>query len=65
VDQEHFYTSPLIGLMTMNDIAIHVGVPLERVKAVIDKHRIAPARRVGVVRLWDAKGLREVKERLQ
>ncbi len=53
MDQEHFYTSPLIGLLTMNDIAKRVGAQLEDVRRVIEKHRVAAARRVGVVRLWD------------
>ncbi len=60
VDQEHFYTSPLIGLLTMNDIAKRLGVQLEDVKRAIEKHRIAPKRRVGVVRLWDEAALRSL-----
>lgn len=65
MDQEHFYTSPLIGLLTINDIAKRLGVQLESVKRTIEKHRIAPVRRAGVVRLWDEQAVRAIEKLLR
>jgi DNA-binding transcriptional MerR regulator len=65
MDQEHFYTSPLINLLTMNDIARELGVSLETVKSILEKQRIAPTRRVGVVRLWDRRTVAALRERLR
>ena len=64
MDQEAFFTSPLDGLLTMHDIAQRLHVPLEAVKAVIERQHIAHTSRHGVVRLWSAEAMAEIQQRL-
>ena len=53
MDQEAFFTSPIAGLYTLNDLARRCDVPLQWMIARVEKLRVAPAKRRGVVRLWD------------
>ena len=60
MDQEAFFTSPIAGLYTLNDLARQGGVPLAEVIARVEKLRIPPSKRRGVVRLWDEAGRAEI-----
>lgn len=40
------------GLFTLGQLAERLGVPVHRLKYAIDQHRILPAMRVGILRVW-------------
>ncbi|MFT3787137.1 MAG: hypothetical protein QM770_13375 [Tepidisphaeraceae bacterium] len=64
MDQEEFFTSPLANLLTMNDIARRLEVPLATVKNVIEKHAIHATKRHGVIRLWHVSNIRLIRQYL-
>lgn len=53
MDQEAFFTSPIASLYTLSDLARECGMSLEAMIARVEKLRLAPTKRRGVVRLWD------------
>lgn len=54
------------NLMTLGDVARQFpGVPLHRIKYVIDSHRIAPRRRAGILRMWHPDDVAVIREALQ
>ena len=65
MDQEAFFTSPIAGLYTLNDLARECGVPLAEMIATVERLRLPPTKRRGVVRLWDDAALRVVRENLK
>jgi hypothetical protein len=60
MDQELFFTSPVVGFFTLRDMAIMIGVPLHRVQAAVAELRISHARRHGIVRLFTAGDYRDI-----
>lgn len=53
MDQEAFFSSPVAGLYTLRDLAVIAGVSVEEMARRVEKRRVPPRRRHGVVRLWD------------
>lgn len=60
MDQEAFFTSPLPDYVTLADMARELRVPLSAVKRVVEKNGYRPAKRHGVVRLWNRAHLAEI-----
>ena len=52
-------------IMTLGQIARKLGVPDHRIKYVVDRHRIEPRRRVGILRVWDEDAVSRIEAALE
>lgn len=43
---------PIPRLLTIGEIADELGVSMHRLKYAINQYKIAPDRRVGIIRVW-------------
>ena len=53
------------GLMTVGQVAERLEAPLHRVKYAIDAYGIAPAGRVGILRVWSEDDLPQIRNALR
>jgi len=51
-------------LLTLGQLSEHLNVASHRLKYAIDQHRIAPAMRVGIIRVWSESDLPQIKRAL-
>jgi hypothetical protein len=52
------------NLYTASQIADRLAEPPQRVTYIIRKHRIKPVRRVGIIRLFDEKQIKAIRQGL-
>ena len=53
-----------MDLMTLGQIAKRLNVPNHQVKYAIERYRIPPTSRVGIIRVWDTDGFERIKRAL-
>lgn len=52
------------SLLTASQIADRLGEPPQRVCYIIRKHRLKPVQRIGIIRLFDERQARAIKQGL-
>lgn len=50
--------------LTATEIADQLGEPPSRVNYIIQKHRLKPASRIGIIRLFDERQIEAIKQGL-
>lgn len=50
--------------LTLGQLSEHLKTPIHRVKYVLERHRIAPAARVGIIRVWSENDLPRIRQAL-
>ena len=50
-----------MDLMTLGQIARRLDQPIHRVKYAIERYRIEPTQRAGILRLWNEDGLARIE----
>jgi hypothetical protein len=61
MDQEAFFTSPLRDYVTLADMSRELCVSIGLMKKLVDKNGLRPARRHGVVRLWNRADMETIR----
>lgn len=52
------------NLLTASQIADQLGEPPQRVDYVIRKHRLKPQQRIGIIRLFDERQIKAIRQGL-
>ena len=65
MDQEAFFTSPLLDYVTLADMARQLRCSIQQVERLAEKNGLRPTRRNGVVRLWNRKDMERLRAGLE